>query len=163
MTATVQKDGACEIKIAVPFGGTLEVLGYTRNGADASQDTHMTDVPGDENGGDEGPPIDIQHFGDVWHITLELTKFDRAVLKKIQRRIPSATTDGTPAAPGTLTFASGDVFRVLLNSPTEPMNFLRCVPRSAIEFNKGTKWMTARVSFDCYKNASGIIHNAVTT
>lgn len=163
MAIAVQKDGACQIKIASPHDGTLEELGYTRNGVDPEHDGFYSEVHGDQNGGDEGPPIDIQYFGEIARVRIELTKFDLAVFEKIRRRVPSATTAGTPAAPGVLMFAAEDYFRLLLNTASNPMNFTRAIPRSAISYNKSTKWKTASCEFECHKDENGVLWNVATT
>lgn len=162
MAETVVKDGLCHIKLASPADGTLEALGYARNSVDPSGDTYMTDVPGDQNGGDEGPPIEIQHMGDIWRVRIELTKFDTAVATKLKARLPGAT-EGVPATPGTLLFADNKVFRLLLHSTSRPMNFKRAVLRSAVEFNKGTKWQTFSCEFECHKDADGVMYDATTS
>ena len=162
MAETVNKDGLCAIKIAAPFGGTLELLGYSRNGVEPDLEPYFDDVPGDQNGGDNGPPIEIQYFGEIARVRIEVTKFDPAVAAKITARCPSATA-GTPHAVGTLLFAEGEYYRLLLHTPTRPMNFTRAIPRGAVTANKGTKWQTYTCEFECHKDANGVLYNATTS
>ena len=64
MANLVHVAGLALIKISFGGSGYLE-LGYTRNGADITHEGFFLDVPGDENGGDEGPPIEIQFLGEI--------------------------------------------------------------------------------------------------
>ncbi len=160
MAAAVQNGGLATIKVDV--GAGLVTLGYTRNGADESEDSFMTDVPGDENGGDEGPPIEIQMMGMIARVRLELTKWDTTVAAAIRARLKSAT-DGTPPTPGTMIFSGAKDFRLLIHSVSLPHNFPRAIPRSAIEMNNGTKYATLVIEFECHKDANGVLRNATTT
>ncbi len=161
MAAAVRNAGLCTVKVQMP-SGSIEILGYTRDGAEPTEETHMVEVPGDENGGDEGPPIEIQHLGDRARIRLEFTKIDKTVLDKVRNRVPGGTF-GTPATPGTLMFAAGKDFRLILHSPNEPRNFPRCICRSAIESNNGTKWQRWSLEIEAFKNDSGVLENTTTS
>lgn len=161
MATAVSNAGLCTIKILIP-GGSLETLGYTRNGAEPTEEAFFIDVPGDENGGDEGPPIEIQYMGQIARIRVELTKFDVAVLAKVRKRIHTATL-GTPATAGTLMFAGTKDFRLLLHSPNDPRNFPRVICRGAIESNNGTKWQSWSMEFEAHKDANGVLENTTTT
>ena len=59
MPPQIQVAGLAPIKV------DGELLGYTRNGADTTKEAYWLDVPGDENGGDDGPPIDVQYLGEI--------------------------------------------------------------------------------------------------
>jgi hypothetical protein len=65
MTATPQNHGKATIRVNTGSAGVLETVGYTRNGADLTTEGFWIDVPGDENGGDSGPPIEIQYVGEM--------------------------------------------------------------------------------------------------
>lgn len=160
MAATVNNGGLASIK--VDYGSGLALAGYTRNGADISEDVNMTDVPGDENGGDEGPPIEIQIMGETARVRLEMTKWDATVIAAIKARIRGGTA-GTPPTAGTMIFSGSKDFRLLVHSVNLPFNFPRAVPRSAIEMNNGTKYATMVIEFTCYKDANGVLYNQTTT
>lgn len=158
MAEQVNVDFAARVK--VDYGSGLTNLGYTANGVDWASEPHMQDVPGDENGGDAGTPIDIQYFGETARITLELTKYDPAILESIRARIPGGTA-GTPAAAGTLLFAGNLFMRLVVASTNRPRNFPCAIPRSAIEVNKGTRFSRARLQFECHKHpTTGVLDNA---
>jgi hypothetical protein len=97
-------------------------LGYTRDGAHVSTEAFWENVPGDENGGQQGPPIDIQYMGETARIRLELTKWDTTLADALAARL-SGTTPGVVKTSGTLVFAGGYYFRVLIRTTNTPINF----------------------------------------
>ena len=160
MAEIVVVRGACQVRVATGEDSALETLGYTRNGADITLESMFLDVPGDQNGGDDGPPIDVQYLGDIARVRLELTKWDEAVADKLLPRLRGGTA-GTPGAPGTLMFQDSKSYRLLLNSASEPRNFLRTFPRMPIEMNAGTKFTTLVIEFECHENENGILYNEI--
>ncbi|WP_321377117.1 hypothetical protein [Trichococcus shcherbakoviae] len=160
MAKTVHVAGPVLVKVA--FLSSLEELGYTRSGVDVRLEPHFLDVPGDEGGGEEGVPIEIEFLGETARIRLELTKYDDTVANKVHARVVGGTA-GTPAAAGTLIFAGAKDMRVCLVGTNEPMNFPRCVPREPTELNKGSKFSTLVFEFVAYKDANGVLYNAVIT
>lgn len=155
--------GACLVKIAVasPWSVLLD-LGYSRNGIDVDEEAYFGDVPGDEHGGDAGPPIDIQFFGEIVRVRLELTKFDRAVFDNLRKRVQGSTL-GTMATSGTLMIADGKYCRLCLVSTNDPRNFPIAIPRNVISMNEGTRFQTAVCEFECHKNDSGVLWNTTVS
>ena len=162
MAHAVHVAGKALVKVGTGAAGVLEELGYTRNGVDIRCEGFFLNVPGDENGGEHGPPIDVQIFGEIAHVRLELTKWTVVVADEIASRTKDGTA-GTPPTPGTLMFAGSKAIRLLVATATTPMNFLRAFPRGAIEINKGTRYSALVCEFECHKNAAGLLYNAVTT
>ena len=174
MAAVIQVPGPCLVKVST--GGsvsvpTLETLGYTVNGADITHEVMMDDILGDQNGGDSGPPIDIQYYGQIARVRLEMSKWDSAVLHKLLPRVhPDGGAGGlvtvNTATVGTLIAGSSSGFRLLLlptavavNGPmVGPMNFLIAIPRGPMEVNKGSKWARLVLDFECHA-ASGVLAN----
>jgi len=158
MAVAVNVDGLCQIWVGTGTEDDLELLGYTRNGAELTGEAFMLDVPGDENGGDDGPPVEIESLGEIYRIRLELTKYDPSIADKVCCRLKSGTA-GVPGTPGQLVFSGTKYFRLLLKplSPADgatavrPWNFLRAVPKGAIELNKGTKYSTLIMEWECHK------------
>ena len=140
--------GKALIKVGTGAGGALEDLGYTRNGADITKEAFWGEVHGDENGGDEGPPIGVQYFGEIARVRLELTKYDPAIFAKVEARLQGAQA-GTVAAdaPGTLVIGGDKYIRLCIAATNAPINFPIAIPRGAIEVNKGTKFSTAVLAF----------------
>lgn len=157
MAKTIQIAGAALIR--VDYGIGLRDLGYTVNGAEVSFNGFYANVPGDENGGDQGPPIDVQYFGETADIRLILTKWDADVADEIAARLASATA-GVPASAGSLMFGSGNTFRLLIASPNDPLNFPRAFPRGPITINKGTQHSRLVLEFEAHKSGAGILYDS---
>jgi hypothetical protein len=169
MPATPQVAGPCAVYVALPSvsAGVPLLLGYTRNGAQIREETFHLNIPGDQNGGDEGPPIDVQQLGMVVHIVLELTKWDKTVADHIRKQADGATL-GTPVAPGSLMFTANLGWRLTLvpslgSGIGQPLNFPRCITRQPREINIGTKFSTMFVEFEAHKASEGVLWNNSTT
>lgn len=145
------------------YPAAMSLLGFTRNGAEISATGYFLDVPGDEHGGDDGPPIDVQYMGEIASVRLELTKWDLALGRTVESRRNSGT-GGSPGTAGALMFGgvagSSLAFRVLVNTATaaQRRNFLRCFPRNVIEINKGTRFSTLVVEFEAHA-VNGVLWN----
>lgn len=160
MAATPHNHGKATIKVNTGASAALETLGFTRNGGDVSEEAFWIDVPGDENGGDSGDPIDIQYIGEMARVRLELTKFDQAVLTKVMKRLNAAgKTAGTVGTVGRFVFLNSEFFRLVIDTPTDPKNFVRAVPRAPTNRNMGTRFTMKVIEFDCYKNDSGVLYD----
>jgi len=161
MALVVNVHGAALVRVGTGAANALEDLGYSVNGVDIEETVLTADVPGDQNGGDEGPPIDIQYFGQIDIVRLELSRYDAAVLAKIDCRLLGGTT-GSTSAPGTLIFGASRHYRLLVHPTTGPRNYLGAVPRQAILHNRGTKFSRLRLEFECHA-VSGVLWNTATT
>ncbi len=162
MAVAILVAGLADIQVFTA-GATAERLGYTRNGAETTKEGFFLDVPGDQLGGDDGPPIDVQYFGEIVRVRCELTKFDNAVADELKSRTLNGTA-GAPVAAGSLMFGAADkAIRLCIKSAGDPINFLRAFPRFPIEQNRGTKFSTLKIEFECHANAAGVVYNAVTT
>ena len=159
MAIEVIVDGAVLVKVDTGSSNALESLGYTIDGVQITEQAYMGDVFSDDNGGEQGPPVDIQQFGEIHIVRMLFSKIDVAVLAKVTPRQYGGTA-GTVATPGTLMFQGTKTYRLLLDSETRPRNYLRAVFREPIEFNKGSKFSQYLVVAHCYKNASNIIYNS---
>lgn len=158
MAEAVQVTGPCAVRIGDEGGNlaALSLLGYTRNGADITAEGYFVNVPGDQNGGDDGPPIDVQYMGETARIRVELTKWDSTVAATIEARLQGGT-GGTPGTPGSL--MSANAFRLLLDTTTGDRNFLRVFPRGAIELNKGTRYSIMVFEFEAHEGSGGVLWN----
>jgi len=163
MATSIQVDGPALIKIASPSSGSLETLGYTINGATVREMLFTGDVHGDEFGGEQGPPIDKQYFGEMHVIQMTLTRYDEAVLNKIRAGYAGATA-GTPGTPGTLYFQGAVNWRLLIHSTNRPRNYLHVTFHEPKEVNKGTQHSKAIVTANAYIiESSGVLYNNTTT
>ena len=151
----------------------LDILGYTQDGAYLSFQPFLQDVPGDENGGDAGPPIDQVWMGEVAQVQLDFTKWDAVIAAAIVKRMREFTnrsgtlTDptkyGARAAAGTLTF--DNAFCLLIDAPYQKLCFPCALPNQAQQLNLGTKFSRWSVVFSCYRNSwvnGGILYQDQT-
>lgn len=162
MAETINVAGVALIKVDTGSSHALELLGYTRNGAECTFQVFMHDVHTDLDGGDDGPPTDSQELGQIATIRLELTKWDTAVSAKIECRQYGATA-GTVLSPGVLMVGGLKTYRLLIHSATNPLNFPVVMFREPIELNKGTKYSTMILIGTAYRNASSVLYNATTS
>lgn len=183
----VHVPGAAEIWIAQASlgGGSAgtslgepRVVGYSRNGVTITYEDFWIDVPGDEHGGDDGPPIDIQHLGRIARVRIELTKFDETSVSAIKARVdntlfgrpaPIAASGSDPPAarpPGTLMFTNAYTMRLTIRAvrgDAAVHNFPRAFPRAAIDLNVATKYQSPILEFECHKDSTGVLENTVVT
>lgn len=167
MARTVHVAGPAAISIDSGVGNSLELLGLTINGAEIREEIFMENVPGDENGGDAGPPIDVQYFGEVHSVRLELSSWDSVVIAKLLPVLYGGVA-GVLGTAGTLMGQGAKTFRLLINSSNEPRNYPRAFLRNQKETNKGTKFSRYVLEFQCHAvgtvySGGGTIYNAVTT
>lgn len=161
MAAAVVVAGATLIRTGTGSANALEDLGYSVNGIRIFEDVYTGDVPGDQNGGDAGPPIDVQYFGQVDRVELEMSKYDAAVLAKLAPRLLGGSA-GVIGTAGTLFAGGSKYFRLLLTATNFTRNYLAAIPRGAIESNWGTKFSVIRVIFDCHA-FNGTLYNTTTS
>jgi hypothetical protein len=164
MASTPIYDGAAQVKVAIPgvASGALQELGYGEDGIEIVRTAFWANVHGDQNGGTEGPPIDVQFLGEIATIRMVLTKFDITVATAVACRT-AAGTSGTPAAAGTLMFEESKAMRLLINTPNRPINFPRAFVRGTNEINKAVKFQKFILEWECHKDANGVLFNATTT
>lgn len=129
-------DGPAEVK--TDAAGSLATLGYSEDGVQVENQDFTLNVHGDQNGGTDGPPIDVQLLGQIFLIRLTLTKFDWTEAESVLSRTLNGTY-GTPPAAGTLVFQDSKAIRTLINPTVRPLNFVRSFVRGSWEVNKGTK------------------------
>lgn len=160
MAEVVNVYGPALIRVGTGAAGALETLGYSVNGVEFEENAFTSNVPGDQNGGDEGPPIDVQYFGQIDIVRLDLSKYDTAILAKLDCRLLGGTS-GSVGAPGTLIFGGSKYYRLLISPTTGPRNYLGATPRTAIVHNRGTKFSRLRIEFECHA-VSGVLWNTTT-
>ncbi len=147
--------------VRVDYGIGLRDLGYSANGVDITSTPYFLDVPGDEKGGDNGPPIESQIFGYTAEVRLDLTKYDQETAEILEARFANLTM-ANPPVPGSLLRGSGGSIRLLIHSANQPRNFPAAVARGAIQVNKGTRHSRFLIDFTCY-DWLGVLWNTVTS
>lgn len=160
MAIGVQVTGKALVKVDTGTSNALESLGYSINGIEISDEPFYSDVPSDENGGDEGPPIDVQYFGSVATIRMELSRWDSAVAAKVFPFLYGGTA-GTQGTPGAL--MSNNSFRLVIEPTSDPRNYPIAFPSEPIELNKGTKYSRLAITWKAYGFTNSLLWNTTTT
>lgn len=160
MAMTAHVDGPALIQIDA--GAGLESLGYTIDGAEIDSEVFTDAVPGDENGGTAGPPIDIQVFGEVHHIHLVFSKWDEAVAAKL-KALEAGGTAGQFSNVGSLLYANSSFFRLLINPTSNPINYPRAIIRNKWGINKGSRYSRLVVDLEGHPFQSGVTYNSTNT
>lgn len=165
MAIAIQVPGATIIKVGTGVAGALESLGYSINGVDITEEMLSEDVPGDQNGGEGGPPLDIQDFGHIARIRMELSSWDFAIAGKCRARL-NGTTNGVSPTPGVLILANSYHYRLLILPAVsgDAMNFPFAVPREPYSLNLGTKFARLVFEWVAYPPVGGgALWNTTTT
>src|SRR5215469_57290 len=120
MAAAIEIPGATPISVNTGGAGALALLGYTVNGSEITAENIWEDVPGDQGGGEGGIPIEFQMFGQIHRLHFEFSKWDPAVLTKLEACVNTIGTlstiaAGTSPVPGSLILANNAYFRCLVN------------------------------------------------
>lgn len=162
MAEIIQIAGPCHVLINAGTSSALVGLGYTENGVQVREEMLAGDIPGDQNGGDQGAPIDIQDFARIGRVHLEMSKWDSAVaaavIAKVNPNGAGFVAAGVSPAPGTLLISNALYFRLLCFSATTAglvRNFLIAIPREAHEYNLGTKYARFVTDWVCYPPLGG--------
>lgn len=172
MAEAVQVFGAARIILDTGDSNALENLGYTDEGVFVREVPRSEDVPGDQNGGGAGIPIEVQYFGAEHFVNFTLTKFDLAVFKKVLARMNTSAAKGAPGtqvAAGTL--MSTGLFRLLIKSDlyhatTNALacrNYVAAIPLGEISTNYSVKYGRASMQWRCLPNASLVTWNTTVS
>lgn len=160
MAISVVVPGPALVRTGTGTSSALEDLGYSINGVEIDEEPLVIPVPGDQNGGDQGIPIDEQYLGEVHFIRMELTKLDAAVVAKIGAKVLGGTT-GEIATIGSLYAAGSLMYRVLLSGTTVTRNYLACRP-TRISAPYGSKYLRQTIEFIA-RPVSGVLYNSTTS
>ena len=163
MAATVQLFGTTQIGISLATSGSIALLGLSINGVEIEEQSFSEDIHGDQNGGEAGPPIEVVQHGEMHRIRMTLSKWDQTVANLIRANI-SGGSAGVPAPAGSLLFAGGSAFRLLLNNASYPRNYPIVAffkePRS---INMGSRASQLVLVGTAYKNGSGVLWDSTIT
>jgi|GEM_PF-1137831 len=154
MALTVHVAGPTEVYVDTGAGSSYEALGYSRNGIDLRFEPFWQDVPGDEHGGDQGPPIEVLYLLEKATVRMELTKWDRAIERKVTPRL-LAGVEGQPGTVATKMFAQSKTYKLVLQSTGRPWMFERAILRGAVEISHGARYSSLVLEWECYMDADG--------
>ncbi len=162
-----KKTGLIDIKIAVPFSGSLTQLGRATDQIRQSRRTFYHDVPGDANGGHQGPPIETQFLGEIWSVSMSLSTWNPTAINLLQTMACMATQGVvTQAEIGALVMTAKSI-RLLLDTSDsgDVRNYWCALVREPIQIEVGTKYSEWVVGFECHRPPcghakAGIIYDA---
>ena len=168
MAVQIQVAGKATVRVDTGDGSGLQALGVTINGVQITEEVFIGDVHGDLHGGDEGPVIDRQYFGEVHKIRCEFSRYDQDVAARVARRVAGTTTSGTVAEAniGDLYIQEGKTMRVVIDTAndTQERNYPLCIPDEPVELNKGTKFTTLVMNFEGHRNqTSGLLYDRTSS
>ena len=128
-------------------------IGYSRDGVQIRFEPRWIDVPSDEYGGASGAPSDAQLVGAIATVSADLTKYDKAEVRKLTSFQGTVGVAGTLPAFGTLMRQDTKVQILYLNGANEDFTFAKSFVRQAIEVNKGTRFSSAMMAWECWIDA----------
>lgn len=160
MAVTPHVTGPALVKI--DYGGGLANFGYTADGVFITGQPFTLDVPGDQNGGESGPPIDVQHFGSIMRVRVEMTSWEGAVASALSA-LTAGGTAGVQPTMGTLLGLNSLTYRVLILPTTDPINFPKCIIKAPWEINKGSKYGRLIFEFEAHSFTGTTVFNSTTS
>lgn len=160
MAINVQKTGVITPKISAPpvaASSALTILGEATDMYDVQERAFYHNVPGDRNGGPQGPPIEVQDLGSIFVISFALSSFDPVEVDKIRQRARTTLGAIDQADIGNFLLLTGS-FRICLDptpddatATADVRNFWCCLARDPIGYNLGTKFQEMRFQFEAHK------------
>lgn len=151
------------VLIRVNPGNGLADLGYSANGVTVEEQDFTENVPGDERGGDAGPPIDIVQHGQIHIIQLELTKWDTAIMARVANRLSAASPVAGVITRTKLYLGDNMAMRLILVGPGYTRNYPLAIPRGPIRMAPvGSRPSRQTLSFECHEGDAGLMWNTST-
>jgi hypothetical protein len=126
-------NGPALVYVGTGSSGALELLGFTKDGVDVRVTEHSKTIQTDLFGGDEGPPQDMQIFGQSAVLNIPLIASDRTVLTKVESRgdrtaAGQISTPGTVAGGGVAVGTAGNIYFAcaFTSAADTPWKFAAC-------------------------------------
>lgn len=145
--------GLVDIKIASPFDGVLQQLGHATDIIDIANRPFYLDVPGDRNGGPQGPPINIQFLGRIVVVSFALSSYDVDVCDVVEKLAVENTSGLIEQSMIGQFVMESRAMRLLLHTldPDDTRNFWCAIPREPIRMGFGTKYNEKMFVFECHR------------
>lgn len=155
--------GATYIFVNTGDGGAIQLLGTCEDKPQHSFQSMRHKVYGDENGGSEGEPLDVQRLGGIFVVRFTLINKILATWKKVAAGLLGTTGPASAVQPGLFessyryqfTFANitknGTI--VVNANATTPRRYLQAVPIVA-DWEAGTIAQRLPMAIECYRDPS---------
>jgi hypothetical protein len=150
----IQVTGVVNVQYAEPHtGATLLPLGVATDSIQITERHYYHDIPGDANGGQQGPPIDIQKLGEVHTINIRFSSWHYGNMQALEQHFHATRGEITQGEIGTLMFQSGSAIRLLLETAVEEdvRNYWHCILREPKTFSIGTKYTEQSLTFEAHR------------
>ena len=163
MAITINVHGHTNVYVSDGIAGqSWQHLGFAADTITITQQAFYHDVPGDYNGGPQGPPIDVQLMGSIVKVRLELSKWDEAVAAILHGRGSASVNAGVTHAQsdiGGLMFQNGGGMGLkIVNAAGTGYKWTYGFFREASEFNVGTKYSTLSCEFEAHRHpTTGVV------
>jgi len=154
MAQGIQVSGLVTVKVVVP-NGSIATLGEQTDMTEVREQAFFHNVPGDRNGGPQGPPIEIQWLGAICVIRCDLSSWDSVVVDSLRKRAANATLGTTIQTEVGKLMLKDNGIRLILDCANRPLNFPCCIVREPIQYGKGTKFSTMAIEFEAHKKPDG--------
>lgn len=162
MTLLVHRTGLVTAMAEFSTGQWTEI-GQSMDATDIREIPYHHNVPGDKNGGNQGPPIEVQYLGSTVRISMELSRFNNSAIDTL-RKFAALANQGTIDQPavGALLLQSA-ALRIYLDAQFSPLplNFPCCIVREPVSFNAGTKFSAMRIEFEAHRHpVTNVLYNS---
>lgn len=157
--------GICAIKLNTGTSGAWEDLGRCQDGVSIREMLYSEEVHGDDRGGPQGPPVDINYLGEAHNVRLQLYRYDPAVLSKVAGRVKTtAKSEGAVMPPGHLLVDTADAFQLVIDGSGFTRKYERAIPTGAIEIGRvGPHHAVWALEFLCLANDSDVLYTLTYT
>jgi hypothetical protein len=142
MSEVINVYGPQRVYVGTGNAGAYESLGWTEDGVRFAIRRFYNPVPGDQNGGAGGDPIDEQWLGKIVTGNLVMSRFDDAIWQKVERSLNDAGTNGAVADAdiGKLMIQGGNFYKVKFVGETKYVEFPCCLITENSEEGRGSKY-----------------------
>lgn len=164
MALLVQKTGLVTLKIEFVNGQFTDV-GQAMDMTDIREIPYLHNVPGDKNGGNQGPPIEVQYLGGTARIRMEMSRWDTTALNLLRAWSKNIQGNVQQSDVGTLMLQAHG-HRVILDAIDAPLplSFPCCIVRDPISYGVGTKFSAMLVEFEAHRHpVTGILYDSNVT
>lgn len=145
-------------------------LGIATDTIDISPQPYFFDIHTDRNGGQAGPPTEVQYLGEIVNINMVLATWNPLAYTALRRNLVNATRGVIlQSEVGSMMLRTRSIRLLINTADTDNVrNFWCCLVRQAHRVGMGTKWAELHVSLTayrppCYHPKANILEDADAT
>ena len=163
---SINVTGVVHVQLAIPFTGMSHAgalsngcmsLGTATDSIQITERGYYHDVPGDLNGGQQGPPIDIQKLGEVHTVNIRMSSWNQTSVQLLEQWYHSHRGIVEQDEVGQLMFNSRVSARLLLETSDllDTRNYWNAIMREPKSFSIGSKYTEQSLTFECHRVRCG--------